>query len=977
MRIEFTNPWALVLLALIPLAVYFAHHSLANLSRRRGRASLTVRVVILLLAVLALAGLRVRSSSRDVALLFLVDVSASVAQDSRAAVLDAINAEINRAGPRDYVGVVAFGREPAVELAPTRKETLGDWRIKEIASNPPRDYTDIAAALRLAAALVPEDATGRLVLISDGNENLESAGQEAQLLRAAGVEVFTRSINTTTTRNEARGEIAIRELDAPQQLAEGESFDLKVTIDSTRDTEARLRVYRNDTVVSERGVQLTASGENVFILPQRVEQKGFYTYRAEVEAAGADTFQQNNTREAFAIVEGKPKTLYLYGDGSPSPGLMRVFSEGSFVADVRAAAAVPTSLAGFQNYDLVIYDNVPASVMTPLQMKMVQAYVRDLGGGFVMIGGDQSFGPGGYYKTPIEDVLPVSLDVRQKKHFPALAIALVIDKSGSMLGSKIEMAQEASSATVDFLSDRDSVGVIAFDSDAYPVVTLTKVEDKKAIIDKIGTIQALGGTSIYPGIKMAYDWLQASDAQIKHIIVMSDGQSEPGDFRGIARSVREAGMTLSAVALGDDADFDTMKFLADAGGGRFYAADTPDKLPRIFTREAFLASKSTIIEEPFVPRFTRASQATNGIDWASAPLLGGYVGTAERDPVKSPAITALMSDKDDPVYAVWQYGLGRAAAFTSDAKSRWAAQWMNWSGFGQFWTQMFRDVLRHQGSTELQPRVEINAGRGHVTVEAASSEGEFKNDLRLKAHIIAPDFTATDIPLEQTAAGRYEGDFPAQLRGAYLASVSEENGVPAPVAGAVNSYSPEYSIAQSDTNLLTEISTATGGAALPALASDAPPTSDINLFEKRATRTVPHEIWQALMLVALLLLPLDVGLRRVHLSREQIEHAREWVRSRLRRRVPLAIDAEAAASLAGLKEARSRVRLSDAPAETTATTSSPVIEMAPRPSSADNGAQVNKVGKPSRPADAVRPTAPAQDAPLASRLLDARKKRRE
>jgi Ca-activated chloride channel homolog len=975
MKIEFTNPWALVLLALIPLAVSFARHSLANLSRRRGLVSLVVRAVILALVVLALAGLRIRTSSRDVALLFLVDVSASVAQESRPLVLDAINSEIERAGPRDYVGIVAFGREPAVELAPIRKEALGDWRIKEIASSPPRDYTDIAAALRLAAALVPEDATGRLVLISDGNENLESAGEEAQLLRAAGTEVFTRSLNTTTERNQTRGEVAIRELVAPPQLAEGESFDLKVTVDSTRDTAATLRVYRNDSVVSERRVQLQATGENVFILPQRVEQKGFFTYRAEVEAAGADTFQQNNTREAFAIVEGQPKTLYLHGDPTPSPAVLRVLAEGSFAADVRPAAAVPTSLAGFQDYDLVIFDNVPASVMTPAQMKMVQAYVRDLGGGFVMIGGDQSFGPGGYYKTPVEEVLPVSLDVRQKKHFPALAIALVIDKSGSMLGSKIEMALEASSATVDFLSERDSVGVIAFDSDAYPVVNLTKVEDKKAIIDKIGTIQALGGTDMYPGIKMAYDWLQASDAQIKHIIVMSDGQSEPGDFRGIAHAVSDAGMTLSTVALGDDADYDTMKFLADVGGGRFYAADTPDKLPRIFTREAFLASKSTIIEEPFVPRLVRATQATGGIDWAAAPQLGGYVGTAERDPVKSTAITALMSDKDDPVYAVWQYGLGRAAAFTSDAKPRWASGWMNWPGFGQFWTQAFRDVLRHQGSTELQPRVEVNAGRGHVTVEAAGAEGDFKNNLRLKAHIIAPDFTATDVTLEQTAAGRYEGDFPATLRGAYLASVSEEGGVVALVAGAVNSYSPEFSIVTSDTNLLTEISEATGGASLPALAGDAAQASNMNLFERRAARTMPHEIWAALMLVALLLLPLDVGIRRVHLSREQIERARAWVQSRLRRRAPLQVEAEAAASLVSLKEARSRVRLSDAAAETAAASSgqtSLAAETAP--------VESQKVSKTTQPADAaMRPPAPPtapEASPLASRLLDARRKRK-
>jgi Ca-activated chloride channel homolog len=979
MRIEFTNPWALVLLALIPLAVYFARHSLANLSRRRGQVSLIARALLLLLVVLALAGLRIRTSSRDVAVLFVVDVSASVAQESRAQVLDAINGEINRAAPRDYVGVIAFGREPAVELAPTRKETLGDWRIKEIASNPPRDYTDIAAALRLAAALVPEDATGRLVLISDGNENLESASDEAQLLRASGTEVFTRSLDTTSQRNEARGEVAIRELVVPQSLAEGESFDLKVTVDSTRDSAATLRIYRNDSVVSERAVQLTANGENVFLLPQRGDQKGFFTYRAEVEAA-ADTFQQNNTREAFAIVEGKPKTLYLYGDPKPSPGMLRVLAEGNFVADVRPAAAVPTSLAGFQDYDLVIFDNVPAAVMTPAQMKAVQAYVRDLGGGFVMVGGDQSFGPGGYYKTPVEETLPVSLDVRQKKHFPALAIALVIDKSGSMLGSKIEMALEASSATVDFLSERDSVGVIAFDSDAYAVVNLTKVEDKRAIIDKIGTIQALGGTNIYPGIKMAYDWLRASDAQIKHIIVMSDGQSEPGDFRGIAHSVHDAGMTLSTVALGDDADYDTMKFLAEVGGGRFYAADTPDKLPRIFTREAFLASKSTIIEEPFVPRFVHATQATNGIDWNSAPPLGGYVGTAERDPVKSPAIVALASDKDDPVYAVWQYGLGRAAAFTSDAKPRWAAQWMNWPGFGQFWTQAFRDVLRHQGSAELQPRVEVNAGRGHVTVEAASAEGEFKNNLRLTAHVIAPDLTATDVTLEQTAAGRYEGDFPATLRGAYLASVREAGGATALVAGAINSYSPEFSIVTSDTNLLTQISEATGGASLPALTSEAAQAGEVNLFERRAARTMPHEIWEALLLVALLLLPLDVGIRRVHLSREQIERARAWAESKLRRRLPLAVDAEAAASMAGLKEARSRVRLSDAHADAaTAAAQSPVvIEATRRNAASSEGApgDSQKVSKVTPTTDAARSTEPAQEAPLASRLLDARKKRR-
>ncbi|HEX8183243.1 MAG TPA: VWA domain-containing protein, partial [Blastocatellia bacterium] len=506
MRIEFTNPLALVLLALIPLALYLARHSLANLSRARGAASLCARILILSLLVMSLAGLRIRTTSRDLALIFLIDVSASVAQDTRASVIDFINSEVERAGPRDYLSVVAFGREPSVELAPTRKEALADWRLAEISSNPPRDYTDIAAALRLAAALAPEDASARLVLISDGNENLERATEEAQLLQASGIEVFTRAIETTTERAPSQGEIAVRDLVAPETLAEGEAFDLKVTVDSTRDTEAVLRIYRNDSVAAEREVHLVGSGENIFVLPQRADQKGFYSYRAEVEAIQSDTFVQNNSREAFAMVEGRPKTLYVYGDPRPSPAIARVLGEGSFLADVRPAASVPTTLAGFQDYDLVIFDNVPASSLTTAQMKMVASYVRDLGGGFIMIGGDQSFGPGGYYKTPIEEALPVSLDVRQKKHLPSLAIALVIDKSGSMSGEKLELTLEASSATVNFLSERDSVGVIAFDSEPYPVVSLTKVEDKKSIINQIQSIQALGGTNMYPGLKMAYEW---------------------------------------------------------------------------------------------------------------------------------------------------------------------------------------------------------------------------------------------------------------------------------------------------------------------------------------------------------------------------------------------------------------------------------------------------------------------------------------
>ena len=386
MRIEFTNLIALALLALIPVALYLARHSLANLSRLRGRVSTGVRVLILLLIILALAGLRVRTTSRDVALIFLVDVSASVAQDSRPAILDFINSEIDRAAPRDFISVVAFGREPSVELAPTRKEALADWRIKEIASDPPRDYTDIAAALRLAAALVPDTAVGRFVLISDGNENLESATEKAQLLGASGIEVYTRTIDTTTERGlTARRNRRARSGNAVSLLSEGEAFDLKVTIDSTRDTDAmlahlsqrfgRFRARRS----LERDRAKTSS-----CLPQRVEQKGFYTYRAEIEAINADGFVQNNSREAFAHRRRPPEdALPATATRSPRPLLRACLRKGISRQTFDTAAAAPTTLAGFQDYDLVIFDNVPAQSLTNGQMKMVQSYVRDLGGGFI------------------------------------------------------------------------------------------------------------------------------------------------------------------------------------------------------------------------------------------------------------------------------------------------------------------------------------------------------------------------------------------------------------------------------------------------------------------------------------------------------------------------------------------------------------------------------------------------------------------
>jgi hypothetical protein len=399
-----------------------------------------------------------------------------------------------------------------------------------------------------------------------------------------------------------------------------------------------------------------------------------------------------------------------------------------------------------------------------------------------------------------------------------------------------------------------------------------------------------------------------------------------------------------------------MKMLADLGGGRFYAADRPENLPRIFTREASLASRSTIIEEPFSPRLVRPAQGTNGIDWSTAPQLGGYVGTAERDSLKSPAITSLISDKDDPVYAVWQYGLGRSAAFTSDSKPRWAAGWMNWPGFGQFWTQSFRDALRSGLAGGLKPRIEITAGRGHVSVEALTGEGEPRNNLQLRCQIVAPNLSTTEITLDQTAAGEYEGEFQAVGRGAYLVNITADDGQMRATAGAVNSYSPEFNIVSPDVNILARVSEMTGGQLMPNLA-----TSD--LFTRRSIKTIPHEIWEALILAALILLPIDVGVRRVLITREHLAKARKWIYQRTRRASSLKkADSAASVSMAKLKDARSRVVLGDGKGDETG--SPPASEAAAQPPDQAS-------------TESTSPDTADKAKPLPSRLLDAKRKRRE
>ena len=522
---------------------------------------------------------------------------------------------------------------------------------------------------------------------------------------------------------------------------------------------------------------------------------------------------------------------------------------------------IPTEPAALQKYDGIILSNVSSLKLTRTQMGMIRDYVRDAGGGLLMVGGEESFGLGGYYRTPVEEALPVTMEVKQKVEIPSLAVVLSIDRSGSMAMStdekvtKLDLAKEAGHLVVDLLDDRNEVGVMSWDTEFIWDAPVRAAKDKNAIHHAIATIKAGGGTDGYPALKESYAVLFERPALLKHVIFLSDGQMTRGDFQGLLRRMAKDKITVSTVAIGKDADVQLMVDIAKWGKGRFYYTEDSQTIPRIFTLETQLASKASLIEQPFKPQLTAPNhEAMQEIDWKNVPPLGGYVATT----VKSTAELVLMSHQEDPVLATWRYGLGRSAAFTSDAKAKWGVLWLRWRDFNRFWSQLVRWTLRSGTRGDTVAIVERRDNFGEITVDAVDTQGEFINFLDSQVGIVAPNRERTVIDLDQVGPGRYRGRFPASQEGVYLVGMAQRRAdrvIGSQLAGLVVPYAQELRDLGVDETLLRELAELTGGAALEA-------PRDAFLKARRQSR-IAVEIWPWLIgLVAVALIP-DIALRRL------------------------------------------------------------------------------------------------------------------
>ena len=856
--------WALLL---VPALWVLYRRSLVDFPRAQRAASLAVRSLVVALLALALAGLTLLRPTDERYVVFLADESLSVGAGGGGAGeddADPVRAYLEAVGEvpaGDEAVVLPFAAdvgEPvslADYLSTGGAPPNGDGEPEEDDPDERRRGTAIAAALRTALAAAPPDKVRRVVLLSDGNE---TAGDAVRAALGSADRVDTVPLPTRTEPEVAVGEVVV-----PAQVARGEPFFVEVAVDSNHDDEVAVEVFRGPLkVVSE--TKKLEPGENRFRFRQTVDRDRLAEYTVRISGAKEDAFVDNNVGSGLVYAAGKPRVLLVDSDPDAAQSLVWALEEEDVDADVRPPRGMPEDVADLQNYEVVVLGNVPATDLTSRQMSVLRTYVRDLGGGLAMLGGDQSFGLGGYYRSVLEEVLPVRSDFEKEKEKPSLAMVLVIDKSGSMGGQKIELAKDAARAAVELLGPKDQLGVIAFDGAPTWVADIRPASDKTGLEGRISTIGAGGGTNLYPAMTQARDALRRTAAKLKHVIVLTDGQSSPGDFDGVTRDLANDRVTVSAVGVGEGADQNLLETMARTGGGRYYFTADPGNIPQIFAKETVTASKSAINEEPFVPVVIRPTPVLAGVGVEDAPFLLGYVVTRP----KATAEVILGTETGDPLLAWWRYGLGWAVAFTSDAGPRWAAEWLPWEGFGPFWAQVFRHAMRKGGGAGTTVAMTREGGRVRLTLDAADPAGGWRNDAETDVTVIDPTLGSRVVPARQTAPGRYEAEFEVSqvpgggarggAGGAYHAEIAQRVGgrvVARQTRGVTVGYPDELRLRPTNETLLKAVAAAGGG-------EYAPDPADI-FAPDDATAPDPLPLWPYLLAAALCLWLLDVALRRV------------------------------------------------------------------------------------------------------------------
>ncbi len=840
------------------------------MSVERRRLLLVVRSALVVLGLAALASPAWVIKNRRQSVVFVVDHTESLGRSGLETAYEAVK-EARAALPGGTkVGVVAAGKEPRLLAGPGERIELnlenGELLLDEIGSQ-----SHLAAAVDLARGVFPAGAAKHVIYVGDG---LETRGDLRLASREAAVEGLR--IHAIPVGGEKRPDVRVTSLIASDsRLNEGATLALTARVESTIEGEGVLRLFENGLEVERVDLTLGVGEEAEYRFERIPDRRNIYQYRAVLEGFEGDAIPENNASLSIVDVRGKPLWLYIEGEESEARYLMDAMDREGIRLDLRNAETMPRSLRELNAYDGVILSDIAAHLVGEDTMAALRDYVGELGGGFCMIGGMNSFGVGGYYRTPIEDLLPVKLKAPDTEVQHSSALALVLDRSGSMSGQKIELCKSAAIATAEILTKRDFIHVVAFDSSAHVVVPMTRVNSPAAIAAQISTLTSGGGTNIYPGMANARNALSGVNARIKHMIVLTDGHTSGGGYEALAATCRAEGITISTVAVGNGAQVGLLQSIAAAGGGEAYLTMDPQAITRIFTQDTMRHTGRMIREEAFQPTMVeRHPMLKNWTEIDSPPLLG-YVKTNRKATAQIP----LVTDLGDPLLAHWRFGLGKVTAFTSDCKSRWASLWIGqWSGYSQMWAQILRETARETQGHNIDLNFEPEGEEIGMAVDLLEDAGTRKNGAEVEgdvyfmpAQALGSTMRLIDrVKLGQDGPGSYRGSFRPEKPGVYL--VRARSGAQMVSAGYVFNPSSEAATGQVDEELLKEVTEVSGGMMLAA---------DLGKIALQGEGVARHvELWPWILYLMLALFLADVAIRRWENVRGMMEYFGELTSAR-------------------------------------------------------------------------------------------------
>jgi Mg-chelatase subunit ChlD len=865
----FTAPewlWALALLPLLWLPLWWQPQRVLM------SAAALLRSLAAVLVVAALAGLSTQTilSEHKLALVVAADMSDSISAEGRAWTQEYVRRLMKTLESEDEFSLLAFANDSSLVVPPGSVETVSVASgVMEKAVTGASGGTNIARALERSLALYPEETEKRLLLVTDGNETDGAARQHLALARRMGVKIFP-----VIPPAGKQPEVSLEKFITPPLVREGSAFVVRLVVRNGNDKSVRgsTTVFANDQMLTRQEVTLEP-GLSVLEVPAQILPRGSYLLRAEIKAE-PDTIAGNNKQTANLAVTGKIRSLVI--TDNPKTHLARALQSKDVETEFRRPDGIPSQIAELLDYNCLVFDDIGRNGISAQQMNVIESYVRDFGGGFLMAGGLRTFGDLGYKGSTVERVLPVTFQEQRpkKKKRTPIALYLLVDRSNSMGynskirglhdGQKMKYAQKAALELLSQLQDTDYAGVIAFDSEPYLLAPLGLLSANRAdLTDKITRLQYGGGTDFQRSLETAADQLARNRGSIRHIILLTDGDTNgnPADIFPLVLSIAQRQISITTLRIGDDTvNLQLLSYMSDKTGGRFYHVEDVETLPQLMIKDTKQVMRDKDQnddedkEKAIVPHVGERGQILQGLN--EFPGLEEYMLTKP----KAGATVQLYTDvhkEQDPLLATWQYGLGKVVVATFDPSGVGSSDWIRWEGYSKFWSQAVRWAIRDETPWDYRLSAQIRGERTVIRAESFDSDEEGMLQIRATRGAQTDELTLMPVAprvYEAVLSGKRQGSFPVTVlkrKGGKI--INQKNDV-VMVGQSPGDALAEYRQQYPNRDLLRELAEGTGGRIDPDL-------NELASQKREGQKKTLHPLENKLIIAALFLVLGDVALR--------------------------------------------------------------------------------------------------------------------